>query len=89
MQHSIEVRHNQSQFTRLEDNISQNNPLWFLDAFVEHNALKAVGLKVQTIKESSPTSQYQSLSQNLRLLSFKLPSKLEKTPKNDQHFTAK
>jgi len=51
MQHSIEVRHNQSQFTRLEYKISQNNPLWFLDAFVEHNALKTVGLKVQTIKE--------------------------------------
>ena len=34
----------------LDSNISANNPIRFIDAFVEHIDLKALGFEVQTLK---------------------------------------
>jgi len=58
MQHSIGILQNQLRLTTLEDSISQDNPVLFLDAFVEHIALESDGFKVQTIKEKVRTNFY-------------------------------
>jgi hypothetical protein len=50
MQHIIGIPRNQLRLTRLDNSISQNNPVRFIDAFVEHVSLYLVGLKVQTIE---------------------------------------
>jgi len=50
MQHIIGIPRNQMQLTSLEDSISHDNPVRFIDAFVEHVSLYLVGFKVQTIE---------------------------------------
>jgi transposase len=54
MQHITGIPRNQMCFSSLEDTILQENPPEasgrFIDAFVEHLSLQAVGFIVQTIK---------------------------------------
>jgi hypothetical protein len=48
-------------FSSLEDTISPNNPVRFVDAFVDALSLVALGFKIQTLKEGRPF-RYQSIS---------------------------
>lgn len=50
MQHIIGVARNQMIFTSLEQNISDDNPVRFIDAFVENIDLGALGFELQTLK---------------------------------------
>ncbi|STD12622.1 Transposase domain (DUF772) [Chryseobacterium carnipullorum] len=50
MQHIIGVARNQMVFTSLEQNIPDDNPVRFLDAFVENIDLGALGFELQTLK---------------------------------------
>ena len=50
MQHIRGISRNQMTIDSLESSISANNPIRFIDAFVEHIDLKALGFEVQTLK---------------------------------------
>ena len=50
MQHITGIARNQMVFTSLEDSISGDNPVRFVDAFVENIDLKALGFELQTLK---------------------------------------
>jgi hypothetical protein len=42
MQHRIGIPRNQLRLTSLDDSFSQDNPLRFIDAFVEHVSFKSI-----------------------------------------------
>jgi hypothetical protein len=42
MQHSIGIQRNQLLLKSLDDSIFQDNPVRFIDAFVEHVSLKSI-----------------------------------------------
>ena len=50
MQYSIGNPRNQLFLKSLDDSISQDNPVRFIDAFVEHVSFKSIGFTIQTIK---------------------------------------
>lgn len=50
MQHITGIPRNQVCFSSLEDTISPDNPVRFIDAFVEAVSLGSLGFSVQTIK---------------------------------------
>ena len=50
MQHITGISRNQMTIASLESSISADNPIRFIDAFVENIDLKAVGFEVQTLK---------------------------------------
>jgi hypothetical protein len=50
MQHITGISRQQLQISSLEDKIASDNPIRFIEAFVEHISLKALGFTVQTIK---------------------------------------
>ena len=50
MQHITGIARNQMVFTSLEDSISEDNPVRFIDAFVENIDLKALGFELRTPK---------------------------------------
>ena len=50
MQHITGIPRNQMRFTSLEDSISQENPVRFIEAFVENISLKTLCFSTQTIK---------------------------------------
>ncbi len=50
MQHITGIARNQMVFTSLEDSISEDNSVRFVDAFVENIDLKALGFELQTLK---------------------------------------
>ena len=50
MQHITGIARNQMVFTSLEDSISKDNPVRFIDAFVENIDLKALGFELRTPK---------------------------------------
>ena len=50
MQYITGIARNQMVFSSLEDTILQDNPVRFIDAFVEALSLRAMGFTVQTIK---------------------------------------
>jgi transposase len=50
MQHITGIPRNQMVFSSLEDTISPNNPVRFVDAFVDALSLVALGFKIQTLK---------------------------------------
>ena len=50
MQHITGIPRNQMCFSSLEDTISSENPIRFIDAFVGALSLEALGFSVQTIK---------------------------------------
>ena len=50
MQHITGIARNQMVFTSLEDSISEDNSVRFVDAFVENIDLKALGFEQQTLK---------------------------------------
>ena len=50
MQHITRIPRNQMCLSSLEDTISPENPIRFIDAFVETIALESLGFSVQTIK---------------------------------------
>lgn len=50
MQHITGISRNQMTFACLEDHISADNPIRFIDAFVENIALKILGFDVKTLK---------------------------------------
>jgi transposase len=50
MQHITGIPRNQMSFSSLEDLISLNNPVRFVDAFVDALSLVALGFKIQTLK---------------------------------------
>ena len=56
MQHITGILRNQMSFSSLEDTVSLENPIRFIEAFVEDFFLSALGFSVQTIKpEGQPT----------------------------------
>ena len=58
MQHITGISRNQMTIASLESSISADNPIRFIDAFVEHVDLKAVGFEMQTLKtEGRPPSE--------------------------------
>ena len=50
MQHIIGIARNQMVFTSLEQNISDDNPVRFIDAFVQNIDLEALDFELQTLK---------------------------------------
>ena len=50
MQHITGIARNQMVFTNLEDPISKDNSVRFIDAFVENIDLKVLGFELQTLK---------------------------------------
>lgn len=50
MQHILGIPRNQMTFASLEDTIASDNPIRFIDAFVEHIGLNSLGFEVQTLK---------------------------------------
>jgi hypothetical protein len=50
MQHISGIPRNQMTIASLEDTISLDNPIRFIDAFVEHIDLKALDFIVQTLE---------------------------------------
>ena len=60
MQHIIGISRNQMFFSPeasgLEDRISADNPIRFIDAFVETIALESLGFSVKTIKSKGRSS---------------------------------
>ena len=50
MQHITGISRQQLQISSLEDKIASDNPIRFIEAFVEHISLEALGLTVITIK---------------------------------------
>ena len=56
MQHISGIDRNQMGFTSLEQNISVDNPVRFIDAFVENIDLKALGFEFQTLKNEGRPS---------------------------------
>ena len=50
MQHISGIPRNQMCFSSLEDTISSENPIRFIDAFVAALSLEKLGFSVQTIK---------------------------------------
>ena len=50
MQHITGIPRNQMTFASLEDTISADNPIRFIDAFVNHIDLTAIDFTVQTLK---------------------------------------
>ncbi|WP_238160829.1 MULTISPECIES: transposase [Flavobacterium] len=50
MQHITGIPRNQMCFSSLEDTISADNPIRFIDAFAEAVALESLGFTVQTLK---------------------------------------
>ena len=50
MQHITGIPRNQMSFSSLEDLISLNNPVRFVDAFVDSLSLVSLGFKIQTLK---------------------------------------
>ncbi|SHG53987.1 hypothetical protein SAMN05444372_10716 [Flavobacterium micromati] len=56
MQHISGISRQQLQISTLEDKIALDNPVRFIEAFVEHISLEALGFSVQTIKSEGCTS---------------------------------
>ncbi|MEC5167446.1 transposase, partial [Flavobacterium sp. PL11] len=56
MQHISGTSHKQLQISSLEDKIALDNPVRFIDAFVEHISLESVGFTVQTLKSEGRPS---------------------------------
>jgi transposase len=56
MQHITGIPRNQLFFSSLEDTILPENPVRFIDAFVEALALQTLGFSVQTIKREGRPS---------------------------------
>lgn len=56
MQHITGISRNQMVFSSLEDTISHDNPVRFIDAFVENIDLVALGFFVQTLKSEGRPS---------------------------------
>ena len=50
MQHIRGISRNQMTISSLESRIASDNPIRFIDAFVENIDLKALGFEVQTLK---------------------------------------
>ena len=55
MQHIQGSQRYQLQISSLEHKIGTENPVRFIDAFVEHISLEAVGFTVQTLSEGRPS----------------------------------
>jgi transposase len=56
MQHITGISRQQLQISSLEDKIASDNPIRFIEAFVEHISLEALGFTVQTIKSEGRPS---------------------------------
>ena len=56
MQHITGIARNQMVFTSLEDPISEDNPVRFVDVFVESLDLEALGFELQTLKSKGRPS---------------------------------
>jgi transposase len=56
MQHITGISRQELQMSSLEDKISSDNPVRFIDAFVEHISLESVGFTVQTVKSEGRPS---------------------------------
>ena len=56
MQHIQWTQRYQLQISSLEDKIGTENPVRFIDAFVEHICLESVGFTVQTLKSEGRPS---------------------------------
>jgi len=50
MQHIQGIARNQLQVSSLEDTISQDNPVWFIDAFVNSIDLEKIGFTPRVLK---------------------------------------
>ena len=82
MRHHTGISRNQTTINSLESNISANNPIQFIDAFVEHVDLKAVGFELQILKTEGRPSFDTKIFLKLYLHGyFKIRSSLRKLEK--------
>lgn len=56
MQHITGITRNQMVFTSLEESVSKDNPVRFIDVFVENIDLKALGFELRTPKKEGRPS---------------------------------
>lgn len=56
MQHITGIARNQMVFMSLEDPISKDNPVRFIDAFVENIDLRTLGFELRTLKKEGRPS---------------------------------
>ncbi|SHG94841.1 hypothetical protein SAMN05444372_1125 [Flavobacterium micromati] len=56
MQHISGISRQQLQISSLQDKIASDNPIRFIEAFVEHISLEALGFAIQTIKSEGHPS---------------------------------
>ena len=56
MQHITGISRQELQMSSLEDKIGTENPVRFIDAFVEHISLGSIGFTAQTIKSEGRPS---------------------------------
>ena len=56
MQHISGISRQQLQISSLEDKIALENPVRFVEAFVENISLESIGFRVQTIKSEGRPS---------------------------------
>ena len=70
MQHSTGIARNQMVFSSLEDTILPDNPVRFIDAFVEVLSLRAMGFTVQTIKAEGRLSYNSKLFLKIYLYGY-------------------
>jgi len=55
MQHITGISRKQLKISSLEDKITSDNPIRFIEAFIENISLKSVGFIIQTIKVKENT----------------------------------
>ena len=70
MQHITGIARNQMVFSSLEDTILPDNPVRFIDAFVEALSLRAMGFTVQTIKTEGRPSYNSNLFLKIYLYGY-------------------
>ena len=70
MQHITGIARNQMVFSSLEDTILPDNPVRFIDAFVEALSIRAMGFTVQTIKTEGRPSYNSNLFLKIYLYGY-------------------
>lgn len=70
MQHITGIPRNQMYFSSLEDSILEDNPIRFIDFFVESISLEALDFEVQTLKSEGRPSYNSKIFLKLYLYSY-------------------
>jgi transposase len=82
MQHIQGTQCHQLQMNSLESKIASENPVRFLDAFVEHISLESVGFAVQSLRSESRPSCDSKVFFKIYLYGYLNGLRSSKTAKN-------